>query len=253
MQEMIRAEPRDLPILTIVTVVFNGKNLIDKTIESVITQDYPKIEYIIIDGSSTDGTSDIIRQYEERLSIFISEPDEGIYDAMNKAIKRASGEFIIFLNCGDVFASTKAISIAMSGIRLGTDQIIFCHWLRQASNNLLLHCRPMLEKGLFNHQAVIYSRHIHTWHGDYVNVKGFTTADYFFFATLFNSTAVTCRIIETTLVIIDVTGLSSGPQTLRQKFAIDFICGRVSKIHLIMVLIFHPVYRLAKTLLGRGR
>ena len=84
-------------------------------------------------------------------------------------------------------------------------------------------------------------------------MKGLTTADYLFFATLFGSTAVTCRIVEPTIAIIDVNGLSAGPQTLSQKFAIDFICGRVGKMRLLMVLILHPAYRLGKALLGLRR
>lgn len=221
--------------------------------DSVLAQDYPNIEYIVIDGQSTDGTVDIIQQYESNLDAFVCERDEGVYDAMNKAIERASGEFILFMNCGDVFASTDAVSSAMYFIQPGSDQIVFGRWLRRTNDGSLIHCRPLLEKGLFNHQAIIYSRRIHVWHGGYVNINGLTTADYLFFATLFNSTAVTCRIIETTIAIIDVNGLSAGPQTLSQKHAIDFICGRVSKVRLLLVLIAHPIYRQAKALLRLER
>lgn len=249
MQPKIYSNTNNLPTLSVVTVVFNGRGEISNTIDSVIAQDYPKIEYVVIDGGSTDGTSDIIRQYEDKLDIFVCEPDEGVYDAMNKAIGRASGEFILFMNCGDEFASSDSVSSAMRFIQPGFDQVVFGSWLRRSKTKSLSLCYPVLEKGLFNHQAVIYSRNIHAWHGGYVNIKGFTTADYFFFATLFNSSAVTCKVIDTTIAIIDVNGLSAGPQTLSQKFAIDFICGRVSKARLLMVLIAHPVYRRLKVLL----
>lgn len=238
------------PTLSVITVVFNGIGDVANTIDSVLGQDYPNIEYIVIDGESTDGTRDIIKNYEDKLDVFICERDEGIYDAMNKGIARACGEFILFMNCGDVFASNDAVSSAMHFAQPDGDQILFGHWQRHIGKSLT-HCSPILEKGLFNHQAVIYSRHIHAWHGNYVNVKGLTTADYLFFATLFNSTAVSCRIIKTMIAIIDVNGISAGSQTLSQKYAIDFICGRVSKVPLLMVLIAHPVYRKIKTLLGR--
>lgn len=238
-----------LPKLSVVTIVFNGRKEIAGTIDSVLAQDYQNIEYIVVDGQSTDGTSDIILQYTDRLNIFICECDEGIYDAMNKAIIRASGEFILFMNCGDTFASTVAASSAMNFVQSGVEQIVFGCWLRRISNESLLHCRPVLEKGLFNHQAIIYSRSLHAWHGSYVNVKGLTTADYLFFATLFDSSKVICRLIDTTLAIIDVNGLSAGPQTLSQKYTIDYLCGRVSKARLLLVLAAHPLYLRAKALL----
>jgi hypothetical protein len=152
-----------------------------------------------------------------------------------------------------MFASSDSVSSAMRFIQPGFDQVVFGSWLRRSNTKSLTLCHPVLEKGLFNHQAVIYSRNIHAWHGGYVNVKGLTTADYLFFATLFNSLAVTCKIIETTIAIIDINGLSAGPQTLSQKFAIDFICGRVSKVRLLLVLIAHPVYRRIKILFGWAR
>lgn len=249
MQAPFTTDTNKFPSLTVVTVVFNGREEIAKTMDSVLAQDYPSLEYIVIDGESTDGTRDIIRQYEDRLDVLICERDEGIYDAMNKAIGRASGEFILFMNCGDVFASTDAVSSAMNFVQPGVDQVIFGCWLRRISNQSLLHCRPVLEKGLFNHQAVIYSRNIHAWHGRYVNVKGLTTADYLFFATLFDSSAVTCRLIDATLAIIDVSGISSGSQTLSQKYAIDYLCGRVSKARLLAVLAAHPLYLRVKAIL----
>ena len=249
----VKSDTNNLPTLSVVTVVCNGRGEIAKTMDSVLAQDYPNIEYIVIDGESTDGTRDIIQQFKDKLDVFICERDAGVYDAMNKATARATGEFILFMNCGDVFASNGAVSSAMRFVQPGIDQVIFGHWLRRTDDKVLTPCSPVIKKGLFNHQAVMYSRRIHAWHGGYVNVKGFTTADYLFFATLFDSTAVTCRVIETMMAIIDVNGLSAGHRTLSQKFAIDFICGRVSKARLMMVLAAHPIYRQAKALLGWRR
>ena len=91
------------PLISIITVSYNAATTIEQTILSVINQTYPNIEYIIIDGGSTDGTIDIIKKYVDKISYWISEPDKGIYDAMNKGIKIASGEWINFMNCGDSF------------------------------------------------------------------------------------------------------------------------------------------------------
>lgn len=87
--------------ITIITVCYNSKNTIEKTILSVINQDYKDIEYIIVDGGSIDGTVDIIKRYENYICKWISEPDRGIYDAMNKGIKMSSGDVIAFLNSDD--------------------------------------------------------------------------------------------------------------------------------------------------------
>lgn len=91
------------PTITIVTVTYNCADSIEATIQSVLQQSYTHIEYILIDGGSTDGTQEIISKYSQQIASYISEPDKGIYDAMNKGIDRATGEWIFFLNAGDTF------------------------------------------------------------------------------------------------------------------------------------------------------
>lgn len=96
--------------ITVVTVCFNAVNEIEETMLSVLGQTYTDIEYIVIDGGSTDGTVDIIKKYADRLAYWVSEPDKGIFDAMNKGISYATGEYINFMNAGDRFYSSKVIS-----------------------------------------------------------------------------------------------------------------------------------------------
>ena len=95
----------EYPKISVVTVVYNSKNLIATTIESIVNQSYKNIEYVVIDGASTDGTTDIINSYGNKISLFISEPDHGIYDAMTKGLNHCSGDFVVFINSGDRLAT----------------------------------------------------------------------------------------------------------------------------------------------------
>ena len=103
-------------VVTVVTVTYNAKNLLEKTINSVLNQTYDNIEYIIVDGGSIDGTVDIVRKYDGQISYWVSEADKGIYHAMNKAIDKASGEFINFMNAGDTFADRDSVSYIMENM-----------------------------------------------------------------------------------------------------------------------------------------
>jgi len=95
--------------ITVVSVVLNAANNIEKTITSVINQTYNNIEYIVIDGKSTDGTIDILKKYETKISKLLIEKDNGLYHAMNKALDIATGDFLIFLNSGDTLLSPDVI------------------------------------------------------------------------------------------------------------------------------------------------
>jgi glycosyltransferase involved in cell wall biosynthesis len=95
-----------VPLITVVTVVRNGGKTLEETILSVINQTYKNIEYIIVDGASTDNTLDIVRKYEDRIDYWISESDKGIYYAMNKGIDLAGGDFVAMLNSDDWYETT---------------------------------------------------------------------------------------------------------------------------------------------------
>ena len=103
--------------VSIVTVSLNAKKEIQGTIESVLSQTYPLIEYILIDGDSTDGTIDIVKTYKERISKLLVEKDHGVYDAMNKALSMATGDFLIFMNAGDKFVAEFTVENAMRSVR----------------------------------------------------------------------------------------------------------------------------------------
>lgn len=100
--------------ISIVTVCYNSVTTIENTMLSVLNQTYPDIEYIIIDGGSTDGTVDIIKKYTDQVAYWVSEPDNGIYDAMNKGIAAVTGDYINFINAGDTLFSKEVISEIVS-------------------------------------------------------------------------------------------------------------------------------------------
>lgn len=104
------------PLVSIITIVKNGEKYLEQSIQSVINQSYYNIEYIVIEGDSTDGTLDIIRKYEDRIAYWVSEPDEGIYDAMNKGIVLSTGDYINFMNSGDLFYDRKVVSNVVSEV-----------------------------------------------------------------------------------------------------------------------------------------
>ena len=96
--------------ISIITVVYNNQSTINDAIKSILNQDYPNIEYIIIDGNSTDGTIEKIQKYKDHITHFVSEPDKGIYDAMNKGLKLATGDIIGILNSDDFYVNDNIIS-----------------------------------------------------------------------------------------------------------------------------------------------
>ena len=147
------------PLISVITVVFNGEQYIEQTIQSVIGQTYDNVEYIIIDGGSNDGTLDIIKRYESQTDYWVSEKDNGIYDAMNKGIGVASGKWINFMNAGDSFYNNKVLSEVfkndLSGIKIvyGDRQVIFQNnttkKVKAESLNLIWQGKPMCHQSCF--------------------------------------------------------------------------------------------------------
>jgi len=160
-----------LPLITVITVVFNGAKTIEETIQSVINQTYPNVEYIIIDGGSTDGTLDIIKKYEDRIDYWVSERDRGIYDAMNKGIVLAIGDIIGIINADDWY-ELDTLKIVCDGY-LNTDMLTILHgnmniikdeklfYLAKPKNNL-----DILKKGMIlNHPTVFVPSEIYKNYG----------------------------------------------------------------------------------------
>lgn len=96
-------------VLSVITVVYNNANDLERTVRSVLNQTYPYIEYVVIDGGSTDGTLAILDRYKDQINTLVSEPDGGIYDAMNKGLRLATGDYVLFMNSGDEIYSPDTV------------------------------------------------------------------------------------------------------------------------------------------------
>lgn len=121
--------------ITVVTIVYNDVSHIESTLINVIGQKaFNNIEYIVIDGASTDGTSEIISNYSDKISIYIRESDSGIYNAMNKGLDYATGDYIVFINCGDRLTNSDVISDIMNQIGKRNPDVVYGNY-REISDN----------------------------------------------------------------------------------------------------------------------
>ncbi|NTV34209.1 MAG: glycosyltransferase, partial [Deltaproteobacteria bacterium] len=192
------------PLISIITVVRNGRDSIEQTIRSVLKQTCRSLEYIVIDGGSTDGTVDIIRKYANRITYWVSEPDGGIYDAMNKALNHARGKGHLFLNAGDHFVGDVL-----------SDALTIPSHLPVSKKDIFGKIRPVRPRdhrqGLpYCHQGVIFETK-----GIRFSTKYRFAADYFYYLehgyTLLPSGAVSGH------VYYDDAGLSKINSTIRDR------------------------------------
>jgi len=153
--------------VSIVTVTLNNRAFIGEAMQSVFAQSYPNIEYVVIDGGSTDGTADIVRAHQERLAAWVSEPDRGIADAFNKGLSKTTGDYVLFLNSDDKFASSNSVDLLVQiALRSGLPDIVCgaCDLVDRESGQLVRHLRiRMTRLGLLvgrisPHPAMLTSR-----------------------------------------------------------------------------------------------
>lgn len=146
------------PCVTIISVTLNNSDALETTIKSIINQTYPNIEYIIIDGGSSDNTSSIIQKFTNKISLYVSEADKGIYDAMNKGVQLSTGEWVIFMNAGDSFNNKNVINNIFKSPRHQTDIVYGNHKIIYEDRFEGTHSAGEIHnlwKGMiFSHQAV---------------------------------------------------------------------------------------------------
>ncbi|WP_020485690.1 glycosyltransferase family 2 protein [Methylomonas sp. MK1] len=146
------------PLISILTAVFNSASSIEKTILSVLSQDYDNLEFIIIDGGSTDGTVDIIKKYENSIDYWVSEQDKGISDAFNKAVNLAAGDYVNFQGAGDYLLSNSVVSEMMQSIDLSRDLLICGRVQRVSDSNddRVLWVAPKVYREKFDKRTLLF-------------------------------------------------------------------------------------------------
>ena len=159
----INTEQEMNPLITVVTVVKNDEKNIEKTLLSVLSQDYPLLEYIIIDGGSTDQTLSIVKKYSDKITSIISEPDLNIFDAMNKGILHATGEWINFMNSGDRFVNNSILTEIFSFNRENAD-LIYGNSIIEFDNGKTRYLKVQNNrefwKRYINHQSILTQTHL---------------------------------------------------------------------------------------------
>ena len=204
--------------ITIVTVCYNAEKTIERTIESVISQNYPNIEYLIIDGKSTDATMDIVRKYETIPYIrIVSEKDNGLYHAMNKGANMATGDYILFLNSGDYLCDDNVIKEIST--ELSAD-IIYGNVIRQKQDGDVLEKYPgkykvmwlLLQGRMVSHQVIFTKTAIMRQLGFDESYK--ITADYNFLLRAKKEHCSMHYVDRNVSVVENVEGISSQRENL---------------------------------------
>ena len=206
--------------ISIITVVYNAAAVLEETILSVLQQDYPHIEYIIIDGGSTDGSVDIIRKYSDRIAYWVSEPDAGVYDAMNKGIRKATGDWINFMNAGDRFFHPRTLSTVFENNNYKGYDILYGNVIIVSRSGVYLHLEAGKADQLKNcmpfcHQTVFVRTELAKTYLFDTTFK--IAADYKFFYTVWKAGKKFCK-QSFPLAIYTMDGISST-NSLLEEFA----------------------------------
>jgi glycosyltransferase involved in cell wall biosynthesis len=210
-KSVFKESSEDRPLISVITVVYNAAGSIERTITSVLGQTYTNIEYIIVDGASTDETLSIIRKYEEQIDYWVSEKDDGIYDAMNKGISLAKGEWINFMNVGDYFYDEDVVeTLFASSLEVGAKVIygdamqLFprADTVRSGSQELVdIKCGPT-----FIHQCTFTHSNLAKQYPFDLEYK--ICADYDFFYKMYTLN-IPFQKVDMIIAYYDMTGISS--------------------------------------------
>lgn len=219
--------------LSIITINFNDHLGLDKTIQSVINQTFKDFEYIVIDGASTDGSVDVIKKYADKLTHWISEPDTGIYNAMNKGTRLAKGEYCLYLNSGDFLAADDVLEKAFS--YSFTEDIVSCNcldfddkheWLKVPPKNVSLFT---FVGGSLPHPTTFIKRNILERLGGYSESYRIMS-DWCFFLEAMIIQQCSYRTLDILLTKFNCFGISSTSSIIETKKSQEYIRNKFPRI-----------------------
>jgi len=223
------------PLVSIITVVFNGAKTLEQTIQSVLNQTYSNIEYIIIDGGSTDGSINIIKKYQDKIAYWVSEPDKGIYDAMNKGIAKATGEWIGIINSDDWYEKDAVQHVISASIQY--PEVSVFHGLQRyikQDESLLLVCGASssnLTNTMFEHSTSFVKRECYSTYGKF-NDSYKIAADYDLMLRLYKK-EIQFYLIENVITNFRLTGKSENLNNFllrwKEVLTIKYQNGIISK------------------------
>ena len=241
------------PKISIITVSYNAERTIERCIQSVISQNYKDIGYIIIDGGSTDGTVSIIEKYKKHIQFLVSEPDRGIYDAMNKGIAVAQGDVIGILNADDFFADDHVLSDIATAFTNHNTDIVYgdLDYIKLDGSVSRKWRTGQYKKGMFNHgwmpphPAFYCKRELFNKFGNYSLDFG-TAADYELMLRFIHLNHLSVYYVQRVLVKMSIGGVSnSGISNRIKALFFDVKAMYVNKILFPPItLIFKPLRKL---------
>lgn len=237
-------------MISIITVVRNGVSTIEHTILSVLSQDYPDFEYVVVDGVSSDGTLDILEKYSDKIR-FISEADAGIYDAMNKGISLAKGDWIYFLGCDDLFYSKSTLSNIFLKSNYHKINVVYGNVLFLHSNIIYdgqFDDLKMCDKSIC-HQAIFYRKKVFEENG-FFSTEYKTASDHIFNIKNYCLNTTAWLYLDEIVAIYNEKGASEYAESkfLDESFEIRYINFRKIKSKFILSKIFwSSYYRYFKT------
>lgn len=208
-------------LFSIVTVNLNNAAGLERTLQSIAVQSYAHPEIIVIDGGSTDGSTDVIKRFENIITKWVNEKDSGIYNAMNKGIVRAAGQYVIFMNSGDTFYSAETLQKVSTD--MDNHDIIYGNaWVVDRDRSWLEIFPPRLSLSFMAskflcHQAIFYKREMLISMGGY-NEEYKIFADWDFNVRALFLNGFSHKHLDVTICNFDRTGLSSMSDTIKEEF-----------------------------------
>lgn len=234
--------------VSVITVCYNCESDIENTLKSVIHQTYSDFEYIIIDGNSTDNTLEVIKQYSDNLDYIVSESDNGIYNAMNKGLDICSGDYVLFVNCGDQLFNERVLENLIS--KTNGQDIIYGDLILDFANGVQTRVTQpaVVNKYYFIYQTILHpaslvKRSVFQLYGKF-REDYLISGDFEFFLRVVFKPDVSLIYLSSVISVFDMNGISNDPKTFRlrqrdrlriQKEYLPFFLYKIAKFRFLLM------------------